>query len=146
MVRKSLLDFIGGINESKKMFAAEDYNTWLRIFQLTDQFLYLPLKLGFYLTYSQSISKKDMSEAYEVSINEFTDILNVRQLKIIESNSSYMSGRYFYSKKGYGVAFAKLLKSIYGGKIPIVMCSILFLIIIIFKQIRYLIFFRKRLF
>ena len=146
VVRKSLLESIGGINESQKLIAGEDYNTWLRIAQLTDHFLYLPANLGFYLIHSQSISNKDMSEPYIESINEFCDSLNVQQLRVIESNASYMSGRHYYIKKEYKVAFSKLLKSIIGGKRAVVMRAILFLIIIMCKQLKHLIPFRKRFF
>ena len=134
VVRKSLLESIGGINESQKLIAAEDYNTWMRIAQLTDQFLYLPPKLGFYVNHSQSLSKKDMSEPYRESINEFVDSLNIRQLRIVESNAAYMSGRYYYLKKEYKIAFTKLLKSIIGGKSGIAIRAILLLIIIICKK------------
>ena len=41
VVRKKFLDEINGIDESKELVAAEDYNTWLRIAKLTDQFVYL---------------------------------------------------------------------------------------------------------
>ena len=146
VVRKSLLESIGGVNENQKLIASEDYNTWMRIAQLTDQFLYIPSKLGFYLTHSQSISKKDMSESYIESINEFVDSLNKRQLRAIESNASYMSGRHYYIKKEYKVAFSKLLRSVIGGKSPVVMRAFLFLIIIMCKQLKHLIPFRKRFF
>ena len=144
VVRKSLLESIGGINESLKLIAAEDYNTWLRIAQLTDHFLYLPLNLGFYLDQSQSISKIDMSKPYIESINEFCDSLNVQQLKVIESNAAYMSGRHYYNKKEYKIAFFRLLKSIIGGQRAIVIRAILFLIFIMCKQLKYLVPFRKR--
>ena len=63
VVRRSLLEQIGGINESVEMIAAEDYNTWLRIAQLTAQFVYLPRILGYYLTHNQSISQMALSTA-----------------------------------------------------------------------------------
>jgi glycosyltransferase involved in cell wall biosynthesis len=131
VVRKSFLESIGGISENRKLIAAEDCNTWMRLAELTDQFLYLPKNLGFYLTHSQSLSKKDMSEPYIESIKEFLDSLNTKQLRIVESNASYISGRYYYFKKEYKVAIAKLLRSIIGGKNAIVMRAILYLIIII---------------
>ena len=33
---------VGLIDESKELVAAEDYNTWLKIADLTNQFLYMP--------------------------------------------------------------------------------------------------------
>lgn len=135
VVRKSFLELIGGINEDQKLIPIDDYNTWLHISQLTDKFLYLPSRLGFYLNHSQSMSKVDISKPYIEAINEFIDPLNVQQLRVIESNAAYISGRYYYSKKEYKVAFSKLLKSIIGGKSRVIIRAIIFLIIITFKQL-----------
>ena len=79
MVRRSLLEQIGGINESEKMIAAEDYNTWLRIAQFSEKFVYLPRRLGYYLTHNQSISNKDMSVAARCAVAEFTPALTAPQ-------------------------------------------------------------------
>ena len=67
------------MNENKELIAAEDYNAWLRIAQLTDQFLYLPKRLGYYLIHDQSVSKKDMSVPTRHAVNEFTKILTENQ-------------------------------------------------------------------
>ena len=79
VVRKSMLQKINGINESVGMIAAEDYNTWLRIAQLSEQFVYLPRRLGYYLTHNQSISNKDMSVAARCAVAEFTPALTAPQ-------------------------------------------------------------------
>lgn len=134
LVRKSLLAEIGGINESQEMIATEDYNAWLCIGKLTNQFLYLQQTLGYYLIHNQSASKKDMSEAYKESINEFIDSLNGRQRRIIESNAAYMSGRYYYTKKEYKIAFIKLLACLVGGRVEVVFRAIFLLILIICKK------------
>lgn len=96
VVRKKLLDKIGGINESVEMVAAEDYNTWLRIAQLTNQFVYLSHKLGYYLIHNQSISKKDMSVPTRRAVNEFLHMLNGQQKIKLEANFRYTSGRFNY--------------------------------------------------
>ena len=44
IVRKNLLTKIGGISENKNLVASEDYNTWLRIAQITDKFKYIKKK------------------------------------------------------------------------------------------------------
>ena len=135
VVRKSLFKLIGGINEKSELIAVEDYHTWLRLAQLTDQFVYLPQKLGYYLEHNQSISKKDMSEAYMESVKEFFTSLTIKQQRIITCNATYMSGKHFYLKKEYKVAFNKLLKSIMGAKVGIAMRALFLLIIIIYKAI-----------
>ncbi|SVD46942.1 uncharacterized protein METZ01_LOCUS399796, partial [marine metagenome] len=96
VVRKSLLEKIGGINESEKMIAAEDYNTWLRIAQLTNQFVYLRSRHGYYLSHNEGLSKQDMSIPYKESISEFMDSLSCQYRDIVESNAAFISGRYHY--------------------------------------------------
>ena len=134
MVRKKLISEIGGINESKEMIAAEDFNAWLRIGMLTNQFLYIPRILGYYLIHDQSVSKKDNSEAYKASINEFIDILDSRQRKIVQCNTSYITGRYYYLKNDYKIAYKKLLESILGGSVSVVWRALILLMLISLKK------------
>ncbi len=101
VVRKSLLEKIGGINESVEMIAAEDYNTWLRISQLTDQFIYLPRKLGYYMVHNQSISQKDMTLSTRTAVAEFIPLLNERQKIKLEANIRYIKGRFNYLAGNY---------------------------------------------
>jgi GT2 family glycosyltransferase len=48
VVRKTLLDTIGGLSEEKSLVAAEDFDAWLRIAQLTERFVRIPRTLGYY--------------------------------------------------------------------------------------------------
>jgi len=56
-VRKCVLDKIGGISENKKLIASEDFNTWLRIAEMTDNFKYINQKLGYFLIHEGSSQK-----------------------------------------------------------------------------------------
>ena len=47
VVRKSLLYKINLISEEKDKFSWEDFDTWLRLSQITDKFLYIPKTLGY---------------------------------------------------------------------------------------------------
>ena len=40
-MRKEVLNKIGGISEDKNLVASEDFNTWLKIAKITDQFKYI---------------------------------------------------------------------------------------------------------
>jgi len=135
VVRKSLLESIGGINESNKMIASEDYNTWLRLSKRTDYFLFIPSMLGYYFSHSNSISKKDMSDSYRESVNEFLYSLNYRQRRIVECYAKYISGRHYYLQKEYKIAFSTLIKSIIGGKKKFVIRSMFLLFLITFKSL-----------
>jgi len=133
VVRKNLLDKIGGIDESIDMIAAEDYNTWLRISKLTNQFVYLPYKLGFYLIQSQNISKtKDMSVPSYHAVFEFLNTLNMNQRKIVKANLKYMSGRFNYLSGNLFVAKKKLIFSLFNGRIDLKIKSAVMLILIFF--------------
>ena len=87
VVRKNIIQKIGMIDESKELVGSEDYNTWLKISNLTDQFIYLPKKLGYYFVHDQSISKKDMSLSCRHATYKFLSVLNNEQKK--KSGSKY---------------------------------------------------------
>tara|TARA_B100000787_G_scaffold148211_1_gene119600 strand:+ start:249 stop:1133 length:885 start_codon:yes stop_codon:yes gene_type:complete len=101
VVRKSLLEQIGGLNESPAVIAAEDYNTWLRIAQLTDQFLYLPRRLGYYFIHDQGMSQKDMSIPARHAVDEFISMLSASQRLKLEANFRYTTGRFNYLAGNY---------------------------------------------
>jgi glycosyltransferase involved in cell wall biosynthesis len=96
VVRKRLIDEIGGINEDPKMIAAEDYHAWLRIARLTDLFQYVPKSLGYYMLHDEGISQKDMSDVYQYVTKGFVNLLNKKQLSSVETLISYMRGRHHY--------------------------------------------------
>ena len=61
LVRKNILKRIGGISENKKMVASEDFNAWLKIAKITDQFKFIKYCLGYYLVHDKSSQKRDLS-------------------------------------------------------------------------------------
>jgi glycosyltransferase involved in cell wall biosynthesis len=108
-VRKKVFEKIGFIDESKALVGSEDYNTWLKIANLTDQFLYLPKKLGYYLIHEQSISQKNMSSSYRIATHKFLSVLNSEQKIKLEANIKYLSGRFNYLNLNYKKAQKDLL-------------------------------------
>ena len=48
VVRKDIIERVNYIDESDDMVAAEDYNTWLKVAEITDNFLHIPRVLGVY--------------------------------------------------------------------------------------------------
>jgi glycosyltransferase involved in cell wall biosynthesis len=96
VVRKRLIDEIGGINEDSKIIAAEDYHAWLRVAQLTDLFKYIPKSLGYYLLHDAGISQKDMSDVHQHVTKSFFYLLNIKQISYVETLNSYMRGRHHY--------------------------------------------------
>tara|TARA_B110000003_G_C16611460_1_gene519642 strand:+ start:32 stop:301 length:270 start_codon:yes stop_codon:yes gene_type:complete len=68
----------------------------LRIAQLTEQFVYLPRRLGHYFIHSQGMSQKDMSIPARHAVAEFTSTLSAPQMLKLEANFRYTTGRFNY--------------------------------------------------
>lgn len=109
LVRRNLLIKIGGLSEAPEMVAAEDYNAWLRIAQLTENFLYIPKTLGHYLWHSQGVSRKNMSIPARHACAEFLTSLNEQQKFRLEANFRFTEALFAYDSKSYGLARENLL-------------------------------------
>ena len=136
VVRKSVLQQIGGISESVEMIAAEDYNTWLRIAQLTEQFVYLPRSLGYYLTHNQSISQKDMSVPARRAVADFIPMLSASQRLKLEANFRFIKGKFNYYADNYAEAKEDLLFGTKRGYLMLRIKSAVLLIMLIGKKNR----------
>lgn len=115
VVRKSLLDQVGGMDENPEIVGVEDYSTWLRIAQVTDGFVYIPKRLGFYLVHDKGISRKDLSGPGRCASAAFIHVLNESQRNRHEAYFSYMSGKFDYCNELYESARSKLLFSLRHG-------------------------------
>lgn len=135
IVRKKLLERINGIDEKKDLVAAEDFNTWLRIASLTDQYIYLPKTLGYYLIHDQSISKKDMSLPTRNATKEFLGYLTEAQRLKQEALFRYISGRFCYLNNNFKKSKKDLLFALRNGNIQLKIKSLLMIIIIKLKNI-----------
>lgn len=128
VVRKSLLDKIGGIDENSNMATAEDYNTWLRIAQVTDKFKYIPEIFGFYRLHNLGMSRKDMSIPMKCASAFFVNLLNVNQKSKFDSNWRYAKGRHAFSNGDFLNAKNDLLYCLRHGDFTIKMKSAFMLI------------------
>ena len=136
LVRTKLIKQIGGMNESPEMVAAEDYNAWLRIAQLTNGFCYVPKRLGYYQLDEKSISsQKDMSVPAQHAVSEFVRLLMPQQKNKLESHLSYTRGRFNYMAGDIDTAKKNLLFSLKHGRVLIKLKSalVLFLILVLKK-------------
>ncbi len=133
IVRKQILKKIGLIDECKELIAAEDYNTWLKISNLTDQFLYLPKRLGYYFLHDRNISKKDISHPVRLATFEFSSVLNNKQKIKLEANIKYLSARFNYLNFNYKKIIKKLLFVLKNGRFKLKLYSLIMIINIIIK-------------
>lgn len=56
LVKKSILEQVGGFSEESDKISWEDFDCWLRISKITDRFYYLPKPLGYYWAGGGNIS------------------------------------------------------------------------------------------
>jgi glycosyltransferase involved in cell wall biosynthesis len=128
MVRKSLLVSIGGISENSELIAAEDYNTWLRISEITDQFLYISTTLGYYLEHSQGASKKDTTASQQFAVKEYLHLLSERQKTRRDASFRFTSGRFNAVLGNYARAAADFCFVIKHGHLTLKMRSIVLML------------------
>ncbi len=137
LVRAKLLKQINGMNESHDMIGAEDYNTWLRVAQLSDRFKHLPKQLGFYQLHYQGISSlKDMSAPTRCAASDFLDLLNPQQKNKFEANLSYKRGRFNYLTGNFVAAKKDLLIVIKRRKWNLVLKCVWMIAVINFTNIK----------
>ena len=134
VVRKNILNKIGGISENEQMVASEDFNTWLRVAQITDQFKYIENRLGYYLVHDKSSQKRDLSIPHRQAVIEFMDLFNSKQKLNLEVKLKYMSGNYNILNNNYVEAKNDFFFVIKNGGINLKIRSLLKTFLIIFKQ------------
>lgn len=133
VVRKNLLLKIGGISEDKNLVASEDFNTWLRIAEITDKFKFLKKRLGFYLVHDASSQKKDLSIPHKQAVVDFMNLFNYQQKLNLDVKLNYMSANYNVFTKNYSKAKKKFIFVIKYGSLNFKIRSIIKIIIIMFK-------------
>lgn len=133
MVRKAMLIKIGGISENKNLVASEDFNTWLKIAQITDKFKYLNNTLGYYLVHNKSAQKRDLSIPHRESVAEFMNLYNNEQKLNLEVKLKYMSGSYNALNNNYTKAKEDFIFVLKNGGINLKFRSLLKMILNISK-------------
>jgi glycosyltransferase involved in cell wall biosynthesis len=135
VVRKELIDKVGGLLENKEMIGAEDYNAWLRIAKLTDNFLYIPKYLGFYQIHGSGISRKDMSECYGAAIADFENDLTEVQRNNINATLIYIRGKHLFMNKKYNSTLNELSRNLLMGSKSIRLKSICIMVLAFFLNL-----------
>lgn len=109
VVRKSMLEKVSLICEERKMIGAEDFNTWLKIALITQEFKHIPRTLGTYRLHSQNISHRNSDLTTREAVEEFLPLLTRKQTRKFEMNVFYVQGRTNYLEGKYLLALAPLL-------------------------------------
>lgn len=101
VIRKRLLNQVGGIDENPEMIASEDYNTWLRIAEISEGFLYINRVLGFYMIHQQGISNRDMTLPWKCAVSNFIHLFSKDERNAFDCITAYESGKYSYIHYDY---------------------------------------------
>jgi len=132
-IRKTILDKIGGISENKKLVASEDYNTWLRIAQVTNNFKYINKRLGYFLIHEGSTQKKkNLSIPQREAVSSFMYLFDRKEKLNLEVKLKYMSGCYNASINNKDEAKKDFMFVFKNSKLTLRFKSLLKIIILIF--------------
>jgi glycosyltransferase involved in cell wall biosynthesis len=107
VVRRELLQKIGGFSEDKNLIAAEDYDAWLRLAKITDAFVRVAKPLGYYWagdgnisSARRTISTTEALEAlYSKELSDLRDKRGLHWLMYIKARAHYLLGSYEITKK-----------------------------------------------
>jgi glycosyltransferase involved in cell wall biosynthesis len=115
-IRRELLNKIGGMNEDLRMKGVEDFNAWLKVSRLTDNFLHLDEILGTYRVHDSNTSSYSNSVIPLIAIEEFLHLITSRQSRKAIANFEYIVGRLAFLNRDYSIAKKHLLNSLFHGR------------------------------
>lgn len=101
LVRKKIIDCIGGLDESQQIVGCEDYDAWLRISEISNGFFALKEVLGAYSAHQNNYSLRDTSLALESVVNRYSYVLSPFQKKRINSYKEYNNGRKLFVERRF---------------------------------------------
>jgi glycosyltransferase involved in cell wall biosynthesis len=127
-VRKSIFMKVNGMNESLSYVAIEDYETWLRIAQMTSLFVYIPKTLGAYRLHDGNLGKINNFQYLSSALKSFLDELDKKQLCRYQSLYIYQIARSNYQEKRFKETTRDLLFVIRFGKVGFALKALIMLL------------------
>jgi glycosyltransferase involved in cell wall biosynthesis len=110
VVRQSMLELVRGMGETPELRGTEDYNTWLKISELTEHFKHIALQLGAYRLHDANISVIKKFSPPRAAIAEFLPSLSQKEREQIEINLVYVEARTAFLLGNYSEAQIELKK------------------------------------
>lgn len=137
VLRKSILESVGGFSEDESLVAAEDYDAWMRIAKITNRFKRLNKCSGFYMVGHVSLSSSQKTinstnKILEIYKNELSD------LKIKSPPwANYLLGRANYTNNSNRVAFEQFVEVVKTSKNwRLIARAVCYIALISFKKFR----------
>ncbi len=136
VVRKSILNQVGGISEDRSLIAAEDFDFWLRIALVTERFDYIPLSLGGY-----GMGSGNLTEVSEKQIERLNSLYNRNKVYLHNEDkiqakaiNSFNIGRIKEKMGLYDEALKLFKQTIVSATFKIKIKSILLILLIYIKR------------
>ena len=136
VVRKSILSKVNGMNESKEMFGIEDFNTWLKISQITDGFKLISKDLGFYRMHGKNMSTARYFTQPIAAYKEFLPLLTKKEIQTMENNYLYIAARLNFLAKNNSICKSNLLSVVRFGKLTNRIKSIYMLLVLGLRRLQ----------
>lgn len=134
VVRRQIFLEVNGMNESPAFFAVEDYDTWLRIAQITHKFVYVAKVLGAYRLHDGNIGKINNFKYLSKALKNHLDLLDSLQLRRYESLYRYQIARSNYRNKQYDETTSDLMFVMEFGRTSHVIKSMVMLLCNLFLR------------
>jgi glycosyltransferase involved in cell wall biosynthesis len=137
VVRRQIFLEVNGMNESPAFFAVEDYDTWLRIAQITNRFVHIPKVLGAYQLHSGNIGKINNFQYLSEAFKNHLDLLGPKQLRRFQSLYTYQIARSKYRGGKFSEITEELVFVIKFGRPQYVLRALIMLLSnLLFRRIR----------
>jgi glycosyltransferase involved in cell wall biosynthesis len=134
VVRRYIVEKIGGFDESSDVVAAEDFKLWLGVATLTDKFIYINNPLGYYLDLGSGISSKNMSSVYYFAIKDYLKLLEPKSVNKAISFVKYINAKYVLTFDISNSCIDDLIFCIRYSKTEFKLKSIYIFLNVIFKR------------
>ena len=136
VVRKDIINKVGGLSEDASIISVEDFDLWLRISRITERFVYVPVSLGTY-----RIGEPNISASIDKHINSIKKVYN-RHLSFLppkdrtqsEMRMNYCIARIVLNKRLYDQALDYLKKTLGINNLSIKMKTCCLIAMIYFKK------------
>lgn len=109
IVKREIVEQLGGFDESPLLVAAEDFDLWVRIAKNANRFKYISSSLGVYFITRSSVSRKNMGSVTLRVIKKHEAVLCAKEKNIAKSIVRYIRGQYFFRGENYYRSYVNLL-------------------------------------
>jgi hypothetical protein len=105
------------MNESKEMFGIEDFNTWLKISQITEGFRHIPENLGFYRMHNNNASLAKKFIRPTAAFTEFLPLLSKKEISTMNNNYDFAAARLNFITRNDQISRRGLSRLIMSGSL-----------------------------